>query len=114
MTKYRNVPTVYKGRRYHSKAEANYAAHLDLMKKARNKEKVLRWEPQVRIPLYAWDGNVGVSLNVGFYVADFYVTYSDTRHEVHEVKGVETALWKLKQKIIRANYPNLVLKVIKA
>lgn len=104
--KYGAKRTAYNGRTYHSKAEANYAAKLDLLMTARGKNRVISWTPQVGIPL-----SVNGQL-ITTYIVDFEVYYSD-RTEVHEVKGVETAVWKLKRKLFEALYPNAVLRIIK-
>lgn len=102
-SKYRNVWTVYKGRKYQSKAEANHAAHLDLMKSARGPEKVKRWKPQVRVPLKV-NGKL-----VCTYVLDFHVHYEDGREEWHEVKGVMTDAARIKIALFRAIYPDRAL-----
>jgi hypothetical protein len=107
LTKHRNVPTEYKGRLYHSKLEAKHAAHLDLMKSARNANKVLRWEPQVRVPL------VVNGKPICAYVVDFRVVYADGREEWHEVKGRALPLGTLKMRLFEAIYPKRKLVVIK-
>jgi hypothetical protein len=108
-SKYRAVPTDYAGRRYHSAAEASYAATLDLLVRAGD---VRRWEPQVAIPLVV-DGR-----RVCTYVADFRVHWADGRCELHEVKGCDTPVWRLKRKLLEATWlqehPDVHLRVIKA
>jgi hypothetical protein len=78
-TKYRAVPTVYAGVRYASKAEAAYAATLDLCVKAGE----TRWwigQPTFRL---------GVPENV--YRPDFLVCEADGSVHAVDVKGVRTA-----------------------
>lgn len=43
------------------------------------------------------------------YVADFRITYADGRVEVVDVKGFETAVFKLKKKMLRHFYPQVKL-----
>ena len=110
-TKYGVAPKeerTYGGRIYASKKEASYAAQLDQLKAARGVARVLEWRPQVKVPL------VVNGVTVAVYVADFVVWYrSPERVEVHEVKGFETPMWRLKEKLFRAIYPDMVLKVIR-
>ena len=48
------------------------------------------------------------------YIADFRITYADGHQEIEDVKGMETALWKLKRKLFEYIYPDLTLKVVKS
>lgn len=97
---------VYKGRRYASQAEADHAATLRMLRHAADSHErvtiivcqptlILQDEPRIT------------------YRPDFKVTFADGRTEYHEVKGFETPEWKLKEKLFRARYPDLILKVIK-
>jgi len=76
--------TPHAGRRYASKAEADYAAELDLL--ARNGE-VLSWQPQVRLDLKV-NGHLVTRHHV-----DFVVTLADGREQIHEVKGSPDRQW---------------------
>jgi hypothetical protein len=86
--KYRNVPTVYNGVRYQSKAEAARAAELDRMVK----EGLIRWwvgQPRFRL---------GCPENV--YVADFLVVGLEGNGVwVEDVKGIETAKFQRDKKL---------------
>jgi uncharacterized protein DUF1064 len=107
-TKYRNVRWEYGGRKYASKLEANHARRLDMLKSAADpKERVLRWVPQVDIPLRV------NGIKVSTYRADFEVMYADGRVEHHECKGMDTPLGKLKMALFCACYPGFILKVIR-
>lgn len=44
---------------------------------------------------------------------DFWVERMDGVFEIHEVKGVETADWKLKYKLFKALYPHVDYLIIK-
>jgi hypothetical protein len=93
---------------YHSKKEANYAARLDMLKKAADpKERVAYWTRQIRVPL------VVKSILIANWYIDFLVHFADGREEYHEVKGFETETYRLKRKLFGALYPNRVLKVIR-
>jgi hypothetical protein len=85
-------PTAYNGRTYDSKAEARYAAQLDLRKRA---GEVVMWLPQVPIPL------VGGTR----YVVDFVVFLADETVHFIDVKGVETPEFRLKKRQVEALYP---------
>ena len=95
---------VYDGVTYHSRAESKYAATLDLRKRAGD---VLAWERQRTYRL-----EVNGSL-ICKYVADFAVWRDPVGHpELHEIKGRETAEWRLKEKLFRALYPDIPLIVL--
>ena len=89
--KYGAQPKVYRGRRYASKLEARHAAYLDTLKAS---GYVAWWIPQVKVPL-----TEEVSLCVDFLVARNPFTDSYFTIEAHEVKGFETADWKIKRKL---------------
>jgi ribosomal protein L37AE/L43A len=47
------------------------------------------------------------------YIADFKVVYQDGRVEIEDVKGVETAEFRLKRKLFEAAFPELTIKVVR-
>ncbi len=106
-SKYHNVFTEYNGRTYHSKKEAEYAAHLDLMVKANH---VKKWEPQVK---YVFTVN---GIRVGTYNLDFKVWYSDGRIEHVDCKGdvnplsVPYKLFKIKSALMLACFGITVIE----
>lgn len=102
--KYGAVKQTYDGYSYDSKMEANYAYQLDMRKKAGEIES---WQRQHKISL---DIN---GVHIANYFVDFVVYFKDGRKEFHEVKGVETDLWKMKWKITKALYPDFNLVLIK-
>jgi hypothetical protein len=87
--------TEYAGHMYASRAEAAYAATLDLLKAG---GEVVSWERQV--PLACTVNGVKVCT----YYADFRITHSDGTTEWVDVKGRSqgSALFKLKAKLVRA------------
>jgi hypothetical protein len=103
----------YKGVLYHSRAEASYAAQLDLLVKA---GEIVRWERQV---VFTFPSTLGCPRCMadppGSYVADFLVTLPDRNapQEVLEVKGHMTAVAKRKLKLFAALYPHIKLVIIK-
>ena len=107
-TKYGNKITFYSGRLFDSGKEARYAQELDLRRHLANPmERVVSWQGQVKIPL-----RVNDKLICNYY-ADFKVRFADGRDEYHEVKGLATDVWRIKEKLFRALYPNITLKVIR-
>lgn len=106
--KFGAVKTLYGGRVYHSKRESEYARELDLRVMAKD---ILGWIPQVPIRL---DIN---GTHICTYVMDFSVTHLDGRIELVEVKGAETAIWRLKVKLLKALYlpehPEMYYTVVK-
>ena len=107
VSKYHAKRTVYNGVRYDSKREAQYAATLDQLMRAKGPERVAHWIPQSPWPL------VVNGVQVGKLVLDFEVYYADGRWALHEVKGVETPLYKFKMKCFQALYPNHKVVIIK-
>ena len=96
----------YNGSRYDSRFEANYAAELDLRKKA---GEIKDWQRQVKIPL---DVN---GYHISNYYIDFVVYHSDGIVEYVELKGRKTDIWILKWKLFEALYsekPDVVLTVV--
>lgn len=102
--KYRNKKTEYNGVMYDSKKEALYAYHLTMRQRAHD---IKSWERQIAIPLIV-NGK-----KICKYVADFRVVYNDDTEEYIEVKGFETAVYKLKKKLLEALYPDVKLTVVK-
>lgn len=102
--KYKAIKQTYNGFNYDSRREARHAAELDW----RIKEgSVMRWERQHKIT---------ISLNgrkICDYYIDFKVYMADGSIEYHEVKGAETAVWRLKWKLARAMFPDWKMKIIR-
>lgn len=94
-SKYNNVKTLYNGVLYDSKKEAERARELDLLVSI---GKVTELQRQVKIPLMVGDKKIGN------YIADF-VYYDNylSKKVIEDVKGVQTAVFKLKKKILEAN-----------
>lgn len=107
-SKYGSVSASYGGVMFHSRKEANYAAELDMRKKATDPaERVVWWKRQVRVSL---DVN---GVHICDYICDFLVKYADGHMQYEEVKGFDTDVWRLKEKLFRALFPKRILKVIR-
>ena len=105
--KFGAVKKTYKGRVYHSTAEADWAALLDLRIKA---GEIKKWKPQFRIELKS------NNIHVCYYYIDFKVWMSDDSIEFHEVKGKKLQEWKTKWKwmktILKDLEPNSIMVLI--
>ncbi len=105
-SKYGNIKTEYNGNNFMSKREASYAQQLDLLKKAKNKaDQVVSYEVQVP---YQIEIN---GKKICKYLADFRVLYADGRVEVVDVKGFRTSIYKLKKKMVEAQYGIEIIEV---
>lgn len=97
--KYNAQITLYNGRNYHSKFEANFARGLDLQMKSEDiRDRVETWVPQI-----PFDIIIG-GIKVGTYYCDFKITYADGRIRYVDTKGVDTELSKLKRKCVSAQF----------
>ena len=95
--KYNAKKTKYNGRYYDSGLEAAYAENLDWRIKAGEIKEVT---PQFKISI---DVN---GEHIANYYMDFKVILADGRIEMHEVKGMETALWRMKWRLAKALNPD--------
>lgn len=69
--------------------------------KARGKERIRDWRRQVPWPLLV-NGKLVCRM-----VVDFEVHYVDGRVEYVEVKGMQTDVYRLKLKLLRALFPEI-------
>lgn len=102
MSKYRNIPTVVDGLRFASKAEARRYQELCLLQRAVAvyTANSVRWF--IRQPSFDLPGGVR-------YIADFLVIWDDGHITVEDVKGVETAVFKIKKKLFEEKYGPLTI-----
>ncbi|MDX5586536.1 MAG: DUF1064 domain-containing protein [Aureibaculum sp.] len=102
--KYNAKKVVYNGRKYDSKRESSYAQQLDWMLKVGEIAEII---PQYKI-------NIEVNgLHICKYYMDFKIVRPNGAIEMHEVKGFETSVWKLKWKLAIALYPDWDFILIK-
>lgn len=97
-SKYHNKITVFEGNKFHSIGEARRYKELLLLQKA---QKIFNLKLQVKYPLMV-EGE-----KVGTYIADF-VYYEDDNLVIEDFKGVLTAVFKLKWKILQAMHKNTI------
>lgn len=103
MSKYKAVPTVANGIRFASKKEAARYQELMLLQRA-NKIEFLQTQPRFRLEV---NGQLICS-----YVADFQYLDKETMHVVTEdVKGIKTAVYRLKKKLMNACH-NIEIKEV--
>lgn len=100
----RATKQTYRGRSYHSRAEANYAMYLDQRVKDGEIKSV---EPQKKIELFGENGT-----RICNYYIDFVVEHLDGKTEYIEVKGFVTGIWKLKWKLFNDKYGHDNNKII--
>jgi len=93
--KYGARKTEYNGVMYDSKRESEYARELDLRVRAHD---ILSWQRQVKYPMIVKD------IKITTYVADFVITHNNGHIEIVDIKGVETPVFKLKAKLLKALY----------
>lgn len=105
--RYGNVarPTHYKGSRYDSKAEAEYAAWLDW--RIGSTDPVAWWLRQIKVPL-----GPDFAMRVDFLVAIGHSWSTTVNIEAHEVKGLETPQFK-KVRRLWPKYAPFPLHIIK-
>lgn len=94
-SKYRNQRTFYNGRWYSSKKEAERAGELDLLVRSGS---VKRWEAQPKFPI-VYEG-----IKICSYIGDFKVEYPNGKIVIEDTKGFQTAIYKLKKKLVKAFY----------
>lgn len=93
----------YNGRLYASKAERDYAEHLDIVQYA---GLIEHWEPQVVMPLIV-NGK-----RVCNYIVDFKVRDKLGSERYVEIKGYDQPDAKLKRDFFVACYPDVRLDVL--
>jgi hypothetical protein len=116
-SKYGAKPTTitYKGKeiRCASRAEAKRFGELILLERAKEITN-LKFHPRYPLLARSYVADCG-EREIGVYVGD--ARYQEARTGVivlEEIKGFETAVWKLKQKIFAANYPLIDHRIVKA
>lgn len=89
---------VFNGLIYDSGKEAQYAQELELLKKA---GEIKGYTRQVRFSL-DWGGDK--RKHICNYIADFVVEKPNGTREIREVKGFATEVFRLKWKMVEAQY----------
>lgn len=111
-TKYRNRKTEYGGVTWDSAGEAEYARHLDMLKAAGH---IHDWGRGYRIELLPAIAIAGGKATRTVYVPDFFVKFTPQMVAYFiEFKGVQTAVFRLKMRLLKNKHPNIrVLLVTK-
>jgi hypothetical protein len=102
--KYGNKTSVVNGIPFDSKLEAAYYNELLLRQKAKEIKTIT---PQYRLDLRVND------IHIAWYYVDFMIELTNGELEYHEVKGMETDVWKIKWKLSKALFPNNKFVLIK-
>jgi len=111
MRKYGNKPATVDGIRFASKAEAARYQELRALEEA-GEIRDLVLQPRYRLqPAFADRYNRG--WRPIYYIADFEY-WEGPQRVAEEVKGHETAVWKLKRKMFLYRHPEIELRVVKA
>ncbi len=95
--KFGAVATVNDGIRFDSKLEAKY---YSILKLKQHEGSVLFFLRQVPLHIHGSEKAANIK-----YVCDFQVFYTDGRVEFIDIKGMETPDFKMKKKLVEANYP---------
>lgn len=99
--KYNNRVTYVDNKRFDSKAEAD---HYLVLKDREARGEIKDLELQPKYPLYAHTPD-GKKIKVGEYWGDFlYWDEREGKRVLADVKGVETALFRIKKKLCEANH----------
>ncbi|MNE53362.1 hypothetical protein D3C81_1543890 [compost metagenome] len=96
--KYNNKKTIVDGFTFDSQKEAAFYSQLKLLQRTGEVHTFLRQTP------FHLPGGVK-------YVADFMVFYASGDVEVIDVKGVRTAEYKTKKKLVEHHYPITITEI---
>lgn len=100
--KYGAVPTVIDGIRFASKAEARRYQELKMLEKA---GEIKGLELQPKFPLMVPECGSGFDVRIGHYIADFrYRKGPKGVLVIEDVKGMKTPVYRLKKKMVEAQY----------
>lgn len=103
-SKYNAVPTVVDGIRFASKAEAKRYGELMLMRKA---GLIFGFELQPKFPIEINGSKICT------YIADFAYYLENSAKIVEDVKGMKTPVYKLKKKMVEAQYNITITEITK-
>lgn len=102
-SKYGAVAVIHNGRRFASKLEASIAQVLELLQ-SQKKITILAYQPKFELT---------PKPNKITYVGDFLILDRLMRRVVVDAKGVETATFRLKKKLMAHFHPNTPVWIIK-
>lgn len=111
--KYNSRKTEVNGIRFDSRLEADRYIQLLNMEKA-GQISQLKLQPEFQISKGWTDPRTGEKIRSRFYKADFmYCDDRETRIIVEDVKGMETAEFKLKWDLVRSEYPEFDFRKVR-
>lgn len=108
--KYHAKRTLFDGRSFASKAEANRYAELKLLERA---GQIYDLKCQVRYPLRVMGEMIATYVaDFTYYVAELTYPEKGSAFVVEDVKGFATELYKLKRKLFSVLYPEVEFREI--
>lgn len=108
--KYGNRKTEIDGIKFDSQKEAEYYCQLKLLKQAGEIKDFGMQQKYELLPTFKKNGVTHRSIT---YIADFVITNNDGTADIVDIKGMETQVYKIKQKLFEYMYPDLSLKIVK-
>lgn len=110
MSKYNSEKVIIDGLTFDSKVEGLY---YEFLKGERAQGRVKSFDVQPKFVLQPSFRKDGVHYRAITYSADFRIEYPDGTIEVVDIKGMETAIFNLKQKMFEHNFPEHKLTILK-
>ncbi len=94
--KYGAIRSEFNGKIYDSKFEASVAADLETRKRAKD---IIDYDTQykVEMDIYTASGSKAFTVN---HKVDFRIHHNDHSYELYEAKGIETADYKWRRKLL--------------
>jgi len=115
--KYNNKKCVIDGIKFDSLKEGRRFRELKLLRSAENKcDRVVKIITQPKFTLHEGFTDKSGTWHIAIhYIADFWVFYADGKEEIEDVKSAKTFttnVYKLKKKLFKKKFPNLIFKEI--
>lgn len=107
--KWHNKHVTIDGRTFASEKEGNRYSELKHLLRA---GAITSFRCQVPFVVFDEFTKNGIKHQAITYVADFVVDFPNGRTDVEDTKGKPTEVFKLKQKLFEAKYPNLTIKIL--
>ena len=112
MTKYHAKKTEIDGITFASKIEGERYTQLRLLEQAGEISSLIL-QPEFQISRGFINPETGEKVKSRFYIADFmYVDNNDSRIIVEDVKGMETAEFRLKWSLVQSLYPQYTFRKV--
>ena len=112
MSKYNNIRTTVDGIKFDSKAEAKRYGQLKILEKSGDISQ-LELQPVYKIVINGAPVRFAGSNRPMKYVADFRYRTKSGETETEDVKGVLTAVYKMKKALVEHIYPGTKILEIK-